>query len=380
MTKAKDYVIGTQVRKSPFFDATMRWGVESFSVYNHMYLPRSFGSEVENFHNLVDHAILCDVGAERQVEITGPDAARFMQMLTPRDLSGMEPGQCKYVLLTDTDGGILNDPILLKLAEDRFWISLSDSDILLWAKGVAVHSGMDVSIAEPDASPLQLQGPKSKPVMHALFGDALDDLKYFHHRRMELDGIPLIVSRTGWSKEYGYELFLLDHTRGDDLWEAIMAVGQPLGLTPGHTSTIRRIEGALLSYRADANIGTNPYELNLGRLVDLDQDADFIGKAALRRIAKEGPQRKQVGLQMEGAPLEGANTDYWDVIANGQRVGMVTSAIYSPRLEQNIALALLAVDHADTGNTVEVAMGETRVTAKVVDLPFYAGNETGSGD
>ena len=299
MTNAKDFIIGTQVRKSPFFDATMRWGVQSFSVYNHMYLPRSYGDEEENFWNLVNDAILCDVGAERQVEITGPDAARFMQMLTPRDLSDMEPGQCKYVLITDEQGGVLNDPILLKLAANRFWISLSDSDILLWAKGVAVNSGMDVSVAEPDASPLQLQGPQSKPVMQALFGGALDDLKYFHHREMELNGIPLIVSRTGWSKEYGYELFLLDHTRGDDLWEAIMAAGVPLGLKPGHTSTIRRIEGALLSYRADADLRTNPYELNLGRLVNLDMDAEFIGKADLRRIADEGPQRKQVGLVLD---------------------------------------------------------------------------------
>lgn len=380
MTSPHDFVFGTQVRKSPFFDATVRWGVQAFSVYNHMYLPRSFGDLEGNFWTLVNDAILCDVAAERQVEISGPDAARFMQMLTPRDLSKMQPGRCKYVPICNEDGGLLNDPVLLKLADDRFWLSLADSDILLWAKGVAVHAGMDVVIGEPDVSPLQLQGPKSKAVMQALFGDALDDLKYFHHRRSDLGDIPLIVSRTGWSKEFGYELFLLDHTRGDELWEAIMAAGEPLGLKPGHTSTIRRIEGALLSYRADADQRTNPFELNMERLLDLDMDADFIGKAALRRIREEGPRRRQVGLVIDGEPLDGGNSDYWPVHAGDEVVGQVTSAIHSPRLKQNIALALVGIDHVRKGTRLEIMMPGTRATATVSDLPFYdPGNEKGNG-
>ncbi len=376
MTRPEDYVFGTLVRKSPYFEATLRWGVKAFSVYNHMYLPRSYGDAQENFWNLVNDAILCDVGAERQVEIAGPDAARFVQKLTPRDLSDMQPGQCKYVMLVDEKGGLLNDPILLKLAEDRFWLSLSDSDIMLWAKGVCVNGDFDVTLGEPDASPLQLQGPKSGDVMHELFGDRLDDLKYFHHRRIDLDSIPLIVSRTGWSKEFGYELFLLDHTRGDELWEKVMTAGEPLGLKPGHTSTIRRIEGALLSYRADADANTNPYELNMGRLVDLDMDADFIGKAALRRIHDEGPARKQVGLVIDCPPLDGANEDYWDVMEDGDTIGIVTSAVYSPRLDKNIALALVATDQAEIGKVLDVALGDTPARAEVVELPFYAGNET----
>ena len=376
MSQPSDFLFGTQVRKSPFFDATVRWGVEAFSIYNHMYLPRSFGDPVANFWNLVDHAILCDVGAERQVEVAGPDAARFMQLLTPRNLAKMRSGQCKYILLTDEQGGVLNDPILLKLAEDRFWISLSDSDILLWAKGVAVHSGLDVTLGEPDASPLQLQGPKSLAVMQSLFGDAFDDLAHFHHREAELQGIPLIVSRTGWSKEFGFELFLLDSTRGDELWELVMAAGLPHGLKPGHTSTIRRIEGALLSYRADADSRTNPYELNLGRLVDLDMEADFIGKAALRRIKEQGPKRRQVGLVIDGEPLSGANTEYWAVTRDGTDIGTVTSAIHSPRLNQNIALALLAANEAELRAQVQVEMPEGKRSAEVTDLPFYdPGNE-----
>jgi len=240
MVGTEDFGFGTQIRKSPYFDATVRWGAKAFSVYNHMYIPRDFGDPEQNFWNLVNDAILCDVAVERQVEITGRDAAAFVQKLTPRDLSRMAVGQCKYVLITNADGGILNDPILLRLAENHFWISLADSDILLWAQGVAVHAGMDVEICEPDVSPLQIQGPKSGLVMQALFGDAILDLKYYWLRELELDGIPLVVSRTGWSSELGYELYLRDGTKGDALWERIMAAGLEFGLKPGHPSSIRR--------------------------------------------------------------------------------------------------------------------------------------------
>ena len=371
MKQSDDFGFGTQIRKSPYFDATIRWGAKGFSVYNHMYIPRDFGDPEQNFWNLVNDAILCDVAVERQVEITGPDAARFVQMLTPRDLSKMTVGQCKYILITNAEGGILNDPILLRLAENHFWISLADSDILLWAQGVAVHSGMDVSIHEPDVSPLQLQGPKSGEVMQALFGDGIMDLKYYWLREVELDGIPMIVSRTGWSSELGYELYLRDGSRGDELWEKIMAAGASFGLKPGHTSSIRRIEGGMLSYHADADINTNPYELGFDRLVNLDIEADFIGKAALRRIREESPKRRQVGLVIEGEPLKGPNTRFWTVARNGETIGKVTSAIYSPRLERNIALAMIAADHAEFGAEVEVVTASGPAMATIVERPFF---------
>lgn len=371
MAQADDFGFGTQIRKSPYFEATVRWGAKAFSVYNHMYIPRDFGDPEQNFWNLINDAILCDVAVERQVEITGPDAARFVQMLTPRDLSEMAVGQCKYVLLTNADGGILNDPILLRLAEERYWLSLADSDILLWAQGVAVHSEMNVSIREPDVSPLQLQGPKSGEVMKALFGDSIMDLRYYWLREVELDGIPLIVSRTGWSSELGYELYLQDGSRGDELWEKIMAAGEPFGLKPGHTSSIRRIEGGMLSYHADADINTSPYELGLDRLVKLDMKADFIGKAALRRIKEEGVSRKQVGLVIGGPRLKGPNTTFWTINKDGAAIGKVTSAVYSPRLKRNIALAMVSADFAQIGIEVEVvtASGPTRAT--IVERPFY---------
>ena len=371
MKQLDDFGFGTQIRKSPYFDATVRWGAMAFSVYNHMYIPRDFGDPVQNFWNLVNGAILCDVAVERQVEITGPDAAKFIQMLTPRDLSNLSVGQCKYILITNADGGILNDPILLRLGENHFWISIADSDILLWAQGVSVHSGLNVTIREPDVSPLQLQGPKSGEVMKALFGESIMSLKYYWLREVELDGIPLIVSRTGWSSELGYELYLQDGSLGDELWEKIMAAGTPFDLKPGHTSTIRRIEGGMLSYHADVDINTNPYELGMDRLINPDMESEFIGKAALLRIRKNGVSRKQVGLQIEGAPQKGTNTTFWDIRKNGNTVGKVTSAVYSPRLEQNIALAIVSAELAEIGNVVDVSMPSGSVQASIVETPFF---------
>ena len=370
------FSFGTQVRKSPYSDAALRWGAKGFSVYNHMYIPRDFGDANQNFWNLVNDAILCDVSVERQVEIKGPDAAEFTQYLTCRDLSKCEVGQCKYVLITDQDGGIINDPILLKLAEDRFWLSIADSDVLLWARGVAVNSDMDVEINEPDVSPLQLQGPKSREVLRAAFGDAPTELKYYRFMEHDWDGVPLIISRTGWSSELGYEIFLCDGSAGDRLWEHIMAIGTPLGLKPGHTSSIRRIEGGMLSYHADMNLANNPYELGMDRLVNLDMAADFIGKAALTRIKEEGVKQRLAGLEIEGDPFVGTNDFFWPLKKHGTQVGTVTSAVYSPRLDKNIALAMLKTEHAETGTALTVdKLGETR-RCTVVPIPFYDPNKS----
>ena len=369
-TQLTDIGFGTQIRKSPYFEATLRYGAQAFSVYNHMYIPRDFGDSVENYWNLVNAAILCDVAVERQVEITGPGAARFVQFLTPRNLSQCQVGQCKYVLITSEEGGIINDPILLRLGENHFWLSLADSDVLLWAKGLAVHSGMDVSIGEPDVSPLQLQGPKSLEIMKALFGEEISTLRYFFLRELELDGIPLVVSRTGWSGELGYEIYLRDASRGDELWERIMAAGKPFGLRAGHTSTIRRIEAGMLSYHADMDIHTNPFELGLDRLVDLDMPDNFIGKATLKRIKAEGIRRKQVGLEIAGLPVEGTNTQFWPAKIDDEQVGVVTSAVYSPRLERNIALAMVSVEWAGKGSELIVYSLSGDRPAKVVDVPF----------
>ena len=367
----KNFGFGTQIRKSPYFDSTVKWGATGFSVYNHMYIPRDFGDPEQNFWNLIEKSILCDVAVERQVEITGPDAHKFTQLLTPRDLSNISIGQCKYVLITNNEGGILNDPVLLRLAENHFWLSLADSDVLLWAQGVAVNSGLSVNISEPDVSPLQLQGPTSKDIMVKLFGESIKDLKYYWFKEFDLDGIPLIVSRTGWSSEFGYELFLRDGSKGNDLYEKIMNAGKEHGLQPGHTSSIRRIEGGMLSYHADADIHTNPFELGFDRLVSLDNDIEFIGKAALKKIKAEGIKRKQVGLEINCEPLSGPNTTFWPIKKNNNEIGKVTSAVYSPRLKKNIALAMVNIKNSEIGTDLEVETNKGKFTAKIVEKPFY---------
>ena len=367
----KNFGFGTQIRKSPYFDSTVKWGATGFSVYNHMYIPRDFGSPEQNFWNLIQTAILCDVAVERQVEITGPDAYKFTQLLTPRDLSKLAIGQCKYVLITNNDGGILNDPVLLRLAENHFWLSLADSDVLLWAQGVAVNSGLNVQIKEPDVSPLQLQGPTSGDIMVKLFGEDIKDLKYYWLKEYNLDGIPLIISRTGWSSELGYEIYLRDGSKGNELYEKIMEAGKEHGLKPGHTSSIRRIEGGMLSYHADADIDTNPFELGLDRLVSLDSDIDFVGKKALKKIKQDGIKRKQVGLEIDCKPLTGPNTTFWPVEKNNKKIGKITSAVYSPRLKKNIALAMIEIEQSETGTKLEVITNEGKYNSVVVEKPFY---------
>ena len=367
----KNFGFGTQIRKSPYFDSTVKWGATGFSVYNHMYIPRDFGSPEQNFWNLIEKSILCDVAVERQVEITGPDAFKFTQLLTPRNLSNVAIGQCKYVLITNNHGGILNDPVLLRLAENHFWLSLADSDVLLWAQGVAVNSGLNVNITEPDVSPLQLQGPTSKDIMIKLFGESIKDLKYYWFREYDLDGIPLIVSRTGWSSEFGYELFLRDGSKGNDLYEKIMTAGKEYGLEPGHTSSIRRIEGGMLSYHADADINTNPFELGLDRLVSLDSDIEFIGKAALKKIKADGIKRKQVGLEINCEPLSGPNTTFWSIKKDNNKIGKVTSAVYSPRLKKNIALAMINIENSEIGTSLEVNTNKGNFEAIIVEKPFF---------
>ena len=371
MKDKKDFGFGTQIRKSPYFDATVRWGAKDFSVYNHMYIPRDFGDPEQNFHNLINEAILCDVSVERQVEITGPDAYKFVQLLTPRNLTKLSIGQCKYVLIVNNEGGILNDPVLLRLGENHFWLSLGDSDILLWAQGVAVNSGLNVKINEPDVSPLQLQGPKSAKIMQNLFGDEILDLKYYWLREIELENIPLVVSRTGWSSEFGYELFLRDGSKGDLLWEKIMAAGKDFGLKPGHTSSIRRIEGAMLSYHADADIHTNPFEVGLDRLVSFDTDIDYVGKEALKKIKTEGIKRKQIGLILDCDPLKGPNTKFWEIIKDNKIIGKVTSAVYSPRLKKNIALAIISIGESKIGNIINVKTSSSVIKGTIVEKPFF---------
>ena len=375
MSKLNDFGFGTQIRKSPFFDATVRWGARDFSVYNHMYIPRDFGDPEQNFWNLINEAILCDVAVERQVQVKGPDASKFVQMMTPRDLSNMKVGQCKYVILTNQFGGILNDPVMLRVEENCYWFSLADSDILFWAQGLNVNLKYDVEITEPDVSPIQIQGPKSKDIMVKIFGNEILELKYYWFKKFKLGNINLLISRTGWSSEFGYEMFLLKTSDGDELYETLMQEGKELGLHPGHTSTIRRIEGGMLSYHSDMDINTNPLELGLDKFIDLDGTFDFVGKDALIEIKKSGIQRKQVGLIIECEKLKGPNTKKWDIYKNQQYVGQVTSAVYSPRLQKNIALAIVDIEYSDIDTSLKIKIDDEMVDAIITKKPFFDPNK-----
>lgn len=354
-----------RIRKSPFFYASRRHGVEMYSVYNRTYHPRHYGDPVAEYWALLEGVTLWDVGVERQIEISGPDAFDFTNLLVTRDLSKCAVGQCKYVFLTDQHGGILNDPILLRLEENRFWLSLADSDILLWARGVATHAGMDVRIEEIDVGPVQVQGPKSFALMRDLLGDSVADIRYYYLHDYTIDGIEVTVSRTGYTGEIGYEIYVHHASRdAERLWGLVLEAGKPHGLRVIGPCHIRRIEGGMLAHGADITVDTNPFEVGMGYdwMVDLDQEADFIGKDALRRIKQEGPARKLVGLELGGEPLgsynDGSMIDAFPVHHEGEVVGHVTSACYSPRLEKNIGLALVPAALSEIGHRFSIDTGE----------------------
>ncbi len=360
---------GARVRRSPFFEATLRDGCRGYTVYNHMFLPIEYDDLEAEHRRLLEDVTVWDVSVERQVEITGSDAFELTNMLTPRDLTKCAVGQGKYVILTAEDGGLINDPVLLRLGENHFWLALADSDVLLWAKGIAYRSGLDVEIREPDVSPLQVQGPRSREVVGALFGDEVLDLKYYWFLETDLDGIPVVVTRTGWSGEVGYEIYLRDGSRGVELWDRVMEAGRPYNIAPTGPSDIRRIEAGILNYGIDMTIENNPFEVGLGWQVNLDQEADFVGRDALARIKAEGVSRMLAGLEIGGDALD-LNMERWPVLSNGSRVGHITSAVYSPRLDRNIGYAMVPTAYAEIGTrlTVETPVGPAEAT--VVEKPF----------
>ena len=361
---------GARLRRSPFFEATQRHGAKAYTVYNHMLFPICYGDLEEEYWHLVHHVTLWDVSVERQVEITGPDALAFTNLLTPRDLARCAVGQGKYAVITADDGGIINDPVLLRLGENHFWLALADSDVLLWARGVALNAGLRVTIREPDVSPVQIQGPKARDVVQALFGDSVLELRYYHFLETTLDRIPVVVTRTGWSGEVGYEIYLRDGSRGDELWERIMDAGRPFRIRPTGPSDIRRIEAGILNWGADMTLANNVYEVGLGYLVDEGKSASYIGRDALAKIRATGVRQKLVGVEIEGPRIE-MNAVRWPVKKDAAVIGYVTSAVWSPRLARNIGYAMLAVGETASGTRVEVVMpGEGERKATVAARPF----------
>lgn len=362
--------IGPRVRKSPFFDATVRDGAEAFTVYNHTYMATSYGDNVRDYWSLVQDVTLWDVTCQRQIQVTGPDAYKLIEFLTPRDMSGCEVGMGQYILLTDEDGGIVNDAVMLRIEENEYWISPGDGDVIWWIKGVVVNSGFDVKVVDPNYSPLQLQGPKAPHVAYELFGDWALDLKYYRLQKTELDGIPLVVSRTGWSGEYCYEIYLLDGQYGAQLWDHIMQVGKKYKIAPITPSTIRSIEGGLLSYCSDITVDDNPWTIGMGHFVHFERAGDFVGQEALRKIADEGNKRLLVGVEIDGEPIEG-NDAPWELHRDGEKVGHVSRCAFSPRLEYNIGWANVPIEMSEVGNTFTLLTPAGDRTATVCEAPWF---------
>jgi glycine cleavage system aminomethyltransferase T len=362
---------GPWYRRSPFFEKTLAAGCSAYDIYNHMYLPGYYADPVEEYWALLNGVTLWDVGVERIVEITGPDASEFTNSLTCRDLTKCAVGQGKYVLITADDGGIVNDPVLLRVDENRWWLALADSDAGLWARGVAVHSGLDVTVREPDVHPVQVQGPKSKDVIRTLFGDPVADLRYYWTAETSVDGIPVVVSRTGWTGEVGYEIYLRDGSRGGELWDAIMEAGRPNDIRPIAPCEARRIEAGIFNYGSDMTIENNPFEVSgLERLVE-PQEADYIGKAALERIRTQGVSRKLVGLEVDGEALSFEIAEKRPALHRGQPIGTVTDLIWSPRLKRNIGYVWVPIEVAEPGNALEIlAPDGSRVEGRTAALPF----------
>jgi len=369
----------TRIRKSPYFYASRKHGVARYSVYNHTYHPRHYGDPVEEYWKLVNGVTMWDVGVEKQIQIKGPDAFDLANMIVPRDLHKCAVDQCKYVFITGPDGGILNDPVLLRVEEDEFWLSLADSDVNLYALGIAAAKVMDVTVGEIDVAPVQIQGPDSKKVLVDLFGDRVLEVPYYGLMKAELDGMKVVVSRTGYTGEVGYEIYLHDAGRhGQKLWDTVLEAGKPHGLEVIGPCHIRRIEGGILAFGADMWYQNNPFEVGYHYtwMVDLDQEADFMGKEALRRIKREGVKQKLVGVDIGGEPLgtyiDNEMIDFFPAHADGRQIGRVTSACYSPRLEKNIGFAMVPVEFGELGTELQVDTPKSgRVAATVVTMPHF---------
>lgn len=365
---------GARIRRSPFYEATQRHAPQGFTVYNHMLFPIRFDSFEAEYEALLTGVTIWDVAVERCLEISGPDGVRFAQLLTPRDLSQCAVGQAKYVLICDSDGGVVNDPVLTRMDERTFWLALASSDALLFARGLRnAYPELDVTIREADVAPLQVQGPRSKQLLADLVGPEIFDLRYYWWTRAEIRGIPVVVTRTGWTSEVGYELYLLDTSRGTELWEALLEAGAPYGVRPTGPSDIRRIEGGILNWGADMTYEDNPLELGLERLVDWElPDEASISLPALRRIKERGVARRLVGVELDGESFPALNFTKWPASrADGREpVGTVTSAIHSPRLGRNIGYCWVPVELAAEGTALHVETEWGPRAARVTPLPF----------
>ena len=358
-----------RLRPSPFFDETVKAGMTSCTIYNHMVMPTGYGDPQAEYWRLIEGVSMWDVACERQVQLKGPDAAVLAQLLCPRDLSTCVEGQGKYVALCNHAGTLINDPILLKRADDCFWLSIADSNILFWARAIAAERGLAVEVSEPDVSPLAVQGPKAEAVVASIFGDWVRELKYFWFRETQVQGIPVAVARSGWSKQGGFELYLMDGAMGGRLWTLVAEAGRSFEIGPGAPNACERIESGLLSWGGDTDDATNPFEVRMGKYVDLHVADDVIGIAALRQIRQQGVRRHQLGVALEGSEPTHLPFLWSDIMRGGRKIGSMTNCVWSWRLEKNIGFALVEVG-AMPGDTVDVRKDGKSFAGTLQELPF----------
>ncbi|SEW11853.1 dimethylsulfoniopropionate demethylase [Cognatiyoonia koreensis] len=352
-----------RIRRTPFSAGVEAAGAKGYTVYNHMLLPTVFDSVVEDYHHLKKAVQIWDVSCERQIELRGPDAGRLMQMLTPRDLRGMLPGQCYYVPIVDETGGMLNDPVALKLSEDRWWISIADSDLLFWVKGLAYGYRLDVLVDEPDVSPLGVQGPLADDLMVRVFGDAVRSIKFFRFGWFDFNGVSMAVARSGYSKQGGFEIYVDGTENGMPLWHALMEAGKDLDVRAGCPNLIERIEGGLLSYGNDMTRWNTPHECGLGRFCSTQTAIGCVGRDALLRVAREGPNQQIRPISVSGdlPPCDRP----WPLMAKNKKVGQVTSAAKSPDYGTNVAIGMVRMTHWDAGTELSVFTQDGTFNAEV---------------
>jgi len=358
-----------RLRKSPFYKSTLDEGAETLLTYNNMLIPRGYGDREAEYWRLLNGVSMWDVAVQRQVQLKGPDAAKLAQILCARDLSAQAVGQGKYVAICDHNGTLINDPIAMKVADDCYWLSIGNSDIWFWARCVAGERGLNVEVSEPDVSPMAVQGPKAEDVVASIFGDWVRELRYFWFKHAEIEGIPIKLVRAGWSKQGGFELFLMDGTKGDQLWQIVKEAGAPFDIGPGYPNPSERTESGLLNYGTDTDENTNPFEVRMEKFVDLDVADDVIGITALRRIKSNGIKRHQLGIILEGGE-ENENQSIWlDILMDGEPIGHMTHKAWSYRLNRMIGYALVSVD-AHPGDVVQVLKEGKGVAGQLTELPF----------
>ena len=358
-----------RLRPSPYYEATLAEGVCAFTTYNHMLMPTSYGKPLEEYWRLINGVSQWDVAVERQVQLRGPDAGRLAQILAPRDLSTCKVGQGKYVPLVNHQGVLINDPICLKLADDLYWLSIADSNIWFWASAIAAERGLRVEVSEPDVSPMAIQGPKAEDVVAHLCGDWVRGLKYFWFREFDLGGIPLVVARSGWSKQGGFELYLRDGSQGTKLWNLVKEAGQPWGIGPGNPNWSERVESGLISFGGDTDGQTNPYEVRMGKYVDLHVPDDTVGIQALRRISAEAPKRHSLGIILDAGDPVSPGFSWNPIYKDGVKVGDLTNCIFSIRVQKNLGFALISRDCV-VGDRVHSMVGGVMQSGVLTELPF----------